>query len=155
MGSEMCIRDRAAISRDSLEERLGPKDPRITSLDIKARLVARADGPATVEAMESARHKIESSESPLARIKIIHMALEASSPEHPEWLLREHSDFRPGSLREDIPSHRRASSHWWYWRGVLEPRNRLSNWNEAIIRFRNAECAEAAKDLTSRLAKEL
>ena len=147
--------EEAAISRDSLEERLGPKDPRITSLDIKARLVARADGPATVEAMESARHKIESSESPLARIKIIHMALEASSPEHPEWLLREHSDFRPGSLREDIPSHRRASSHWWYWRGVLEPRNRLSNWNEAIIRFRNAECAEAAKDLTSRLAKEL
>ncbi|MEE2630166.1 MAG: AAA family ATPase [Candidatus Thermoplasmatota archaeon] len=147
--------EEAARSRDSLEERLGPRDPRITSLDIKARLVARADGPANAEAMQSARHQIESSESPLERIKIIHMALEASSPEHPEWLLREHSDFLPSSLREDLPSHRRVSSHWWYWRGVLEPRNRLSNWNEAIIRLRNSECSEAAKELTSRLAKEL
>ena len=147
--------EQAASTRSSLEERLGPNDARVKSLDIKARLVSKSEGLVTEEAMASARKHIESSESPLERIKIIHMALEASHPNCPEWLLNEHSVFNPGSLRGDLPSHRRACSHWWYWRGVLEPSSRLSNWNESIVRLRAAECAGAAKKLTSRLAKEL
>ena len=66
-----------------------------------------------------------------------------------------HSSFSPDLLRGDLASHRRACSHWWFWRGVLEPENRLSSWKEAIVRLRSAECGEAAKELIRRLSNEL
>ena len=37
----------------------------------------------------------------------------------------------------------------------MDSQNRLSNWREAIGRFRTAECNSAAKELVGRLAKEI
>ena len=51
--------------------------------------------------------------------------------------------------------HRRLCAQRWYWRGVLEPERRLSHWNEAISRFRMAECSAAAADLIGRMARAI
>jgi len=147
--------EEAARTRDSLEERMGPDDSRITSLDLRARLMARSEGGPSAEAMGAARQHIESSLTPMESIRTIHLALDASSPNHPTWLMEAHSSFPPDSLRGDLASHRRACSHWWFWRGALEPKNRLSCWKEAIARLRTAECGEAAKELIRRLSNEL
>ncbi len=147
--------EEAARTRDSLEERMGPDDPRIASLDLRARLMARSEGGPSAEAMEAARLHIESPISPMESVRTIHLTLDASSPNHPNWLMEAHSSFSPDLLRGDLASHRRACSHWWFWRGVLEPENRLSSWKEAIVRLRSAECGEAAKELIRRLSNEL
>ena len=144
----------ASITRASLEERMGPDDPRIHSLDIRARLSAGTEGNALLEALEAAKSHIESSEDPLDRIRTLHLSLEASS-DPPDWLIGMHSSFDLTSLRPDLASHRRAISHWWYWRGVIYAEDRLSSWKEAIARLRASECGKAARKLTEMLVKEL
>ncbi len=144
----------ASRTRDSLEDRMGPDDPRLYSLDLRARLSAGSEGEAFLEALDAARSHIDSSEDPMDSLRTIHLALE-SCTEPPTWLVEAHSSFEPGSLREDLASHRRAISHWWYWRGVLDSEQRLSSWKEAIQRFRTAECGHASKELIGRLSKEL
>lgn len=145
----------AASARSTLEARLGADDPRLISLDLRARLAARAGGKASGEALDHARTHIESSDDPLDRIRIMHLALDACSSNPPDWLRQAHSSESIGSLREDISAHRRAIAQMWYWRGVMDSQNRLSNWREAIGRFRTAECNSAAKELVGRLAKEI
>ncbi|MDP7002736.1 MAG: AAA family ATPase [Candidatus Thalassarchaeaceae archaeon] len=145
----------AASSRSSLERNLGGDDPRLATLDLRARLAARAGGNAPSEAIEAARDHVGSSDDALDRLRTIHMALEASTGDYPEWLRQAHSAESVTSLREEYSAHRRAIAQWWYWRGVLEPENRLSSWREAIGRLRSAECNNAAKELTAMLAREI
>ena len=85
---------------------------------------------------------------------MIHMALETFS-EPPKWLTEAHASFEIESLRQDLASHRRAVSHWWYWRGVINREDRLSSWKEAIVRMRAAGCGNASRELTQRLSREL
>ncbi len=144
----------ASRTRASLEDRMGPDDPRLYSLDLRARLSAGSEGDAFLEALESARSHIDSSDDPMDALRTIHLSLE-SCTEPPDWLIERHSSFDPGSLRDDLASHRRAASHWWYWRGVLERDDRLSSWKEAIQRLRTAECTQASKELIGKLSKEL
>ena len=144
----------ASRTRASLEDRMGPDDPRLYSLDLRARLSAGSEGDAFLEALESARSHIDSTDDPMDALRTIHLSLE-SCKEPPDWLIERHSSFDPGSLRDDLASHRRAASHWWYWRGVLERDDRLSSWKEAIQRLRTAECTQASKELIGKLSKEL
>ncbi len=144
----------ASRARGALEEMMGPDDPRLYSLDLRARLSARSEGEAFMEALDAARAHVASSEDPMDSLRTMHLALE-SCTEPPQWLIEAHSSFDPASLREDLASHRRAASHWWYWRGVLVREDRLSSWKEAIMRLRTAECGQAANDLIARLSREL
>jgi hypothetical protein len=58
-------------------------------------------------------------------------------------------------LREDLAAHRRMSAQCWYWRGVIHQSHRLSYWQEAIHRFRAAECNQAANELLKELTKSI
>ena len=133
---------------------MGPDDPRLHSLDLRARISAGSEGEAFMEAMDAARAHIDSSDDPMESLRMMHLALETCT-KPPQWLIEAHSSFDPASLREDLASHRRAASHWWYWRGVLDIEERLSSWKEAIVRLRTAECGQAAKELIARLSREL
>ena len=147
--------ENASIARDSIESRMGPDDPRIPSLDLRARLSAASQGDALSEqATDSVWQHLEESKNQLDKIRIIHMALETFS-EPPKWLIEAHTSFEIDSLRQDLASHRRAVSHWWYWRGVINRDDRLSSWKEAIVRMRAAGCGNASRELTQRLSREL
>ena len=145
----------ASETRKSIERRLGQDNPRLVMLDIRSRLAARDQGMASQEAIEASRKVIEECDSPLDRIRIIHAALESCGESPPDWLVSAHSEASDMPLREDIAAFRRLSAQRWYWRGILEPNLRLSHWNEAISRFRKAECNNAANELATRLAKGL
>ena len=145
----------ASRTRESIERRMGPDDPRLPFLDLRSRLSAGAEAEEILdEALEAARSHIESSTDPLDKLRSIHMSLEACS-EPPKWLIDAHSDFDPESLRGSLASHRRAKAHWWYWRGVTNGEDRLSSWKEAIVRLRSTGCGQAARELTQRLSREL
>lgn len=145
----------ASRTRDSIERRMRPDDPRIPALDLRSRLSAGAEGEAFLEeALDAARVYIESSIDPFDKLRTMHISLEASS-QPPKWLIQEHSDFDLGSLRETLAPHRRATAHWWYWRGVIDAEERLSNWKEAIVRLRSSGCGQAARELTQKLSREL
>jgi hypothetical protein len=145
----------AAFARSALESRLGSEDPRLAALDMRARLAARTEGRPSNDALEAAHGHIEASGDPLEALRTIHIALEACGPDPPNWLREAHSKLSPEALRDDIAAHRRLTAQWWYWRGTLEPENRLSHWREAIGRFRSAECNNAAKEMLERLSKAL
>ncbi len=145
----------AASARSALESRLGPEHPHLSALDLRARLAARTGGKPSDDALDTARERIESSDDPLDRLRTIHLALGACGPDPSSWLREAHSRSSPGMLRDDLASHRRLTGQWWFWRGVLEPENRLSHWREAIGRLRSAECNNAAEDLIGRLSKAL
>ena len=145
----------ASESRKSIERRLGQDNPRLVMLDLRSRLAVRDDGRASQEAIEASRSIIEESESPLDRISTFHVALESCGESPPEWLVSAHSEASDIPLREDVAAFRRLSAQRWYWRGILEPNLRMSHWNEAISRFRKAECNSAANELATRLARGL
>jgi len=145
----------AAVARDSIENRLGLDDPRLTSLDLRARLSAKVDGRISSSSLDSARHHIETSDDVLDKIRTMHMALEASFPDPPDWLSKAHSEAPIRKLRSDLFAHRRVIAQWWFWSGQLDTESRLWNWREAIDRFRAAECINASNQLLSRLSKEI
>jgi DNA-binding MarR family transcriptional regulator len=145
----------AASARSALESRLGPDDPLLSALDLRARLAARTGGKPSDDALGAARERIESSDDPMDRLRTVHLALDACGPDPPRWLREAHSKSSPETLRDDIAAHRRLTGQWWFWRGMLEPESRLSHWREAIGRLRSAECNHAAEDLIGRLSKTL
>jgi len=143
----------AARARTSIESRIGEDDNAIALLNLRSSLSSLTDGSTSPEAINAARKAIESCEG-IYRIRLIHATLE-SMDEYPEWLVEAHSSITEFRLRDDLPMQRRLCAQRWYWRGVLEPSNRLSHWNEAVSRFRMAECCSAANQLISRIAREI
>ena len=147
--------EEASRTRDSIEAKIGSDDPRVPSLNLMSRLSVGKEGEAFLyEAMEDARLHIESTNDQFDRLRTIHMCLEAST-EPPDWLVEAHSEFDHGALNESMAHHRRALAHWWYWRGVANRDERLSSWNEAIVRMRSSGSINAARELTARLSREL
>lgn len=142
----------AAYSRSLLESQLGYDNPRLRILDLRASLLVKIDNITPPEAILSARNEINKCGNLLDKIILIHATLEASTPKHPNWLVKIHSEVSQERLREDIAAYRRISAQRWYWRGVLEPERKLSHWREAISRFRNAECSNAVNDLLTRIS---
>jgi len=143
----------AARARTSIESRIGEDDNAIALLDLRSSLSSLTDGSTSPEAINAARKAIESCEG-IYRIRLIHATLE-SMDEYPDWLVEAHSSIIEFRLRDDLPMQRRLCAQRWYWRGVLEPSNRLSHWNEAVSRFRMAECSSAANQLISMIAREI
>jgi len=147
--------EEASRTRESIESRVGADDPRLPALDLRSRLSAASESEAFLdEALDAARSHIDSSTDPFDRLRTMHLAFEAcSSP--PSWLIEEHAEFDPESLSESIAPHRRAKAHWWFWRGQVSRKERLSSWKEAIVRLRSAGCGHAARELTNRLTREI
>ena len=98
---------------------------------------------------------IQECTDPLKKISIIHAALDVTKGNPPEWLEKSHNDSFNIPLREDLAAYRRIIAQSWYWRGVLNPNQRLSYWQESIHRFRNAECIIAANQLLEELTKSI
>ena len=143
----------ASKSRAEIESRLSRDDIFLEILDLRARLSARVNGSASDSSISWSKDLISNLEDPVTRIMAIHSTLEAIGREFPGWLIEAHRECCEYQLREDIPSFRRMSAQRWYWRGVLESANRMSHWNEAISRFRAAECTKAANQLVTKLAR--
>jgi len=143
----------AARARTSIESRIGEDDNAIALLDLRSSLSSLTDGSTSPEAINAARKAIESCEG-IYRIRLIHATLE-SMDEYPDWLVEAHASIIEFRLRDDLPMQRRLCAQRWYWRGVLEPSSRLSHWNEAVSRFRMAECSSAANQLISMIAREI
>ena len=136
--------------RSSLVAQMGEDHPRLALIDLRTLITSEAEG-----SLEKAREYIDSEVEPIDKIIAIHIALEATSPSHPDWLLSAHTNAIGIELRTEIPSHRRILAQRWYWRGVLEPNMRLAHWREAISRFKSAECPAAASELLLRLTRSL
>jgi hypothetical protein len=143
----------SAQARGEIETILGSDHPSLISLDLKASLSIRTDGVATLDAIESSRIFLENCDDQLQRISMIHTTLEAVGNEPPSWLIDQHKREVFVEIRDDLAIFRRLSAQLWYWRGVLEPQNRLSHWQESIHRFRTAECSDAARELLDRLTR--
>ena len=143
----------AARARTSIESCIGADHHGIALLDLRSRLAPITVGRTPPEAIEAARQAINSCDG-IDKMRLIHATLE-STDKHPEWLVKSHSSIVGHRLREDLPMHRRLCAQRWYWRGVLEPSSRLSHWNEAVSRFRMAECSSAANQLISMIAREI
>jgi len=143
----------AARARTSIESGIGSDHPAIGLLDLRSRLSSQTSGSLPSEATEAARQAIASCEG-IEKMRLIHATLE-SIDNHPEWLAQAHSSIVGYRLRDDLPMHRRLCAQRWYWRGVLEPSSRLSHWNEAVSRFRMAECCNAANQLISKIARKI
>ena len=133
---------------------MGPNHLQMAILALRARLSSRVGGNASAEALASAHDLIESSDALTEKTRLIHATLEATDS-HPDWLVEAHASIAYAPLREDLAMHRRLCAQRWYWRGVLEPERRLSHWNEAISRFRMAECSAAAAELIGRMARAI
>ena len=143
----------ASKARAEIESRLSHDDVFLDILDLRARLSSRVNGNASSSSISWCKDLISKLDEPVIRIRAIHSALEAVGNEFPKWLIEAHQESCRYPLREDIPSFRRMAAHRWYWRGVLDPVNRMSHWTEAISRFRAAECINAANQLVTKLAK--
>ena len=143
----------AARARTSIEISIGEDPSAVSLLDLRSSLSSLTEGNIPLEAMNAIRKAIESSEG-IYRIRLIHATLE-SMDKHPDWLIEAHSSIVGFRLRDDSPMQRRLNAQRWYWRGVLEPNYRLSHWNEAVSRFRMAECSSAANQLISMIAREI
>ena len=136
--------------RSSLVAQMGEDHPRLALIDLRTLITSQAEG-----SLDKARKYIDSEVEQIDKIIAIHIALEATSPSHPDWLVSAHNNAIGIELRPEIPSHRRLLAQRWYWRGVLEPNMRLSHWREAISRFKSAECPTAASELLVRLTRSL
>ena len=143
----------AARARTLIESGIGSDHPTIGLLDLRSRLSSQTSGNLPSEATEAARKAIASCEG-TEKMRLIHATLE-SIDDHPDWLSQAHSSIVGHRLRDDLPMHRRLCAQRWYWRGVLEPSSRLSHWNEAVSRFRMAECCNAANQLISKIARKI
>ncbi len=145
----------ASQSRSELETILAEDHETLDLLDLRARLVISKTQELLDSALQSVRLFIEGCSDPLKKIGIIHAALEVTRPRHPDWLEKSHNDLFQNPLREDMAAYRRIVAQCWYWRGILNPNFRLSYWQEAIHRFRNAECNIAANELLEKLTRSI
>ena len=137
----------AAVSRGILESQLGYDNQKLKIIDLRSRLAIKINGNVSPKAIEDARSEIEKSYNLLNKLSLIHIILEASGPKYPEWIIQLHSEISEEHLPEDIATYRRLSAQKWYWKGILEPKKKLSHWREALGKFKSAECSNAANEL--------
>ena len=145
----------ASQSRSELEIILSDNEEYLLMLDLKARLAISNSSELFDLTLDSVRSFIEDCSDQLKKISIIHSALEVTKPNFPDWLIKSHDRLFQNPLREDLAAYRRMSAQCWYWRGIIHPTYRLSYWQEAIHRFRAAECNQAANELLEELTKSI
>ena len=145
----------ASQSRSELEIILSNNPEHLMLLDLRARLAISHSSELIDLTLESVHSFIQTCSDQLKKVSIIHSALEVTKPNFPDWLIESHERLFQQPLRDDLAAHRRMSDQCWYWRGVIHQPHRLSYWQEAIHRFRAAECNQAANELLGELTKSI
>ena len=145
----------ASQSRSELEIILSNNQEHLMLLDLRAKLAISNSSELIDLTLESVHSFIQNCSDQLKKISIIHSTLEVTKPDFPDWLIESHDGLFQQPLREDLAAHRRMSAQCWYWRGVIHQSHRLSYWQEAIHRFRAAECNQAANELLKELTKSI
>lgn len=145
----------ASQSRSELEIILSNNPEHLMLLDLRARLAISHSSELIDLTLESVHSFIQTCSDQLKKVSIIHSALEVTKPNFPDWLIESHERLFQQPLRDDLAAHRRMSAQCWYWRGVIHQPHRLSYWQEAIHRFRAAECNQAANELLGELTKSI
>ena len=145
----------ASQSRSELELILADDDETLLLLDLRARLAISNTPELLDSSLQSIRSFIEGCLNPLKKIGMIHAVLEVTRGDHPKWLKKSHNELFKDQLRDDLAAYRRISAQCWYWRGILNPNQKLAYWQEAIHRFRAAECIGAANELLEELTKSI
>jgi len=145
----------ASQSRSELELILADDDETLLLLDLRARLAISNTPELLDSSLQSIRSFIEGCLNPLKKIGMIHAVLEVTRGDHPKWLEKSHNELFKDQLRDDLAAYRRISAQCWYWRGILNPNQKLAYWQEAIHRFRAAECIGAANELLEELTKSI
>ena len=145
----------ASQSRSELEIILSNNQEHLMLLDLRAKLAISNSSELIDLTLESVHSFIQTCSDQLKKISIIHSTLEVTKPDFPDWLIESHDGLFQQPLREDLAAHRRMSAQCWYWRGVIHQSHRLSYWQEAIHRFRAAECNQAANELLKELTKSI
>ena len=145
----------ASQSRSELEIILSNNQEHLMLLDLRAKLAISNSSELIDLTLESVHSFIHTCSDQLKKISIIHSTLEVTKPDFPDWLIESHDGLFQQPLREDLAAHRRMSAQCWYWRGVIHQSHRLPYWQEAIHRFRAAECNQAANELLKELTKSI
>ena len=128
-------------------------DPLLIEMALRAALeVARWDTPDWHRESEAMRRHITS--SPPLRALSLRLTLVEKIAEHDAGearkLLNDAGEELPAG-----PTARRLQAKLWYWKGVLDSADGLEYWREAIHRYRAAECAHAAQELTQKMHQML
>ena len=139
--------------RQQLGSLTDESDPLLTEMALRAALeVARWDTPDWHRESEAMRRHITS--SPPLRALSLRLTLVEKIAEHDAGearkLLNDAGEELPAG-----PTARRLQAKLWYWRGVLDSTDGLEYWREAIHRYRAAECAHAAQELTQKMHQML
>ncbi len=128
-------------------------DPLLTEMALCAALaVAKWDTPDWHRESEAMRRHLTS--SPPLRALSLRLTLVEKIAEHDAGearkLLKGAGEGLPAG-----PTARRLQAKLWYWKGVLDSADGLEYWREAIHRYRAAECAHAAQELTQKMHQML
>ena len=128
-------------------------DPLLTEMALRAALaVAKWDTPDWHRESEAMRRHLTS--SPPLRALSLRLTLVEKIAEHDAGearkLLKDAGEGLPAG-----PTARRLQAKLWYWKGVLNSADGLEYWREAIHRYRAAECAHAAQELTQKMHQML
>jgi hypothetical protein len=139
--------------RQQLGSLTDESDPLLTEMALHAALeVARWDTPDWHRESEAMRRHITS--SPPLRALSLRLTLVEKIAEHDAGearkLLNDAGEELPAG-----PTARRLQAKLWYWKGVLDSADGLEYWREAIHRYRAAECAHAAQELTQKMHQML
>ncbi|HIA90488.1 MAG TPA: ATP-binding protein [Candidatus Poseidoniales archaeon] len=128
-------------------------DPLLTEMALSAALeVAKWDTPDWHRESEAMRRHMTS--SPPLRALSLRLTLVEKIAEHDAGEARKLLDDAGEELPAG-PTARRLQAKLWYWRGVLDSVDGLEYWREAIHRYRAAECAHAAQELTQKMHQML
>ena len=146
--------DSAALKvRQQLGALTDDSDPLLTEMALRAALATAIwDAPDWHRESEAIRRHMASS-LPLRALSL-RMTLVEKIAEHDS----EEARLLLDEAEEELPvgpTARRLQAKMWYWKGLLDKTNCMENWREAIHRYRAAECAHAAQELTQKMHQML
>ena len=143
--------------RDQLAGLSSDDDPIVLTLALRAELAAHAtDSPGEADRLTRLRRAVAGADGLIRRealrLQLVERLAAAQDLEAARGVLdSSEADLPPPSTR----SARRLLALRWWWRGVVDPAQRLQAWREAQFRLRAAECPAAAQEVATRLMRAL
>ncbi|MEE2759330.1 MAG: hypothetical protein VYA86_05060 [Candidatus Thermoplasmatota archaeon] len=146
----------AANVRNDLLELAGGEGPITERLrHVESLVLSEQNSPKRLEAESAMRRLVGRTTEILQRVSLGLTLIQSQARTNPPGALTTLENLQSLPLPMDHPAGRRLDALLWYWKGELEPENRLAFWREAVHRFRRAECPRAARSLTEKLHKSL
>lgn len=140
----------AASLRSLIVQSLGEGHPRLEETDLKLRLKSWNEN-----IQIELRERISTTQDKYEKLKLIHWGLLATEKCIPKWLIEAHEEC----FMRDEPTvrkeHGRIEAFSWFWRGVINPDQRLYCWTESSKRLRSCGCSNASSELIERIHGEI